>query len=79
MGSCRDGFILNVPNTSMVIESGNHVKLNRFATQEWIVQYGWFSFGGNRPFCGWYLITPDGEHVKPLQLTDLDDIYIIEK
>lgn len=70
---------LATPNSSCVIYPGNKVKLGRFSSETWLVQFGWYSWGGNRPVCGWYLtrIEPPNE-VKPLQLTDLDDIYLVE-
>lgn len=69
---------LEIPNTNSVLRPGNRVKLGRFQSDMWVVKYGWFSFGGNRPFCGWYLTKDNDLTVKPLQLPDLDDIYIIE-
>lgn len=71
-------MVLEIPNTNRVLRPGNRVKLGRFQSDMWVVSFGWFSFGGNRPFCGWYLTKDNGLTVKPLQLPDLDDIYIIE-
>lgn len=68
---------LEVPGTNLYLRPGCQVKLGRFESQIWEVQFGWFSFGGNRPFCGWYLSKDNGRTVKPLQLPDLDDIYMI--
>lgn len=69
---------LNIPNTSTYLHTNDIVKLSRFDNEEWVVKFGWFSFGGNRPWCGWYLESTDSaDIVKPLQLTDLDDIYVI--
>ena len=70
-----DYLRLYVPNASMYITPGSTVKLHRFETEIWTVNFGWFSFGGNREWCGWYL-TCEGK-VKPLQKIDLDDIYVI--
>lgn len=42
------------------------------------MSYGWYTWGGNRPVCGWYLTNIESSDIKPLQLTDLDDIYVIE-
>lgn len=68
---------LNIPNSQEVIRPGDTVKLGRFNSDSWLVCFGWYEFGGNRPVCGWYL-TKDGNSVtKPLQLPDLDDIYLI--
>lgn len=71
-------LVLEIPNTKHVLRPGNKVKLGRFQSDMWLVNHGWFSFGGNRPFCGWYLTKDNGLTVKPIQLPDLDDIYIIE-
>lgn len=72
---------LDVPNTRVSISPGDVVKLDRFENTLWEVDHGWFSFGGNRPFCGWYFKSNvNGEYVeKPIQLTDLEDIYVIKK
>lgn len=71
---------LNVPNTSIYLTPGCKVKLGRFETDRWVVKHGWYTWGGNRPFCGWYLESLDpSKTVKPLQLPDLDDIYMIEQ
>jgi len=69
---------LDIPGTQDVIKPGNVVRLGRFNSESWVVCYGWYSFGGNRPVCGWYLEKDDGRTVKPLQLPDLSDIYLIE-
>lgn len=68
---------LEMPGSACMLYPGNRIKLGRFETTEWVVNYGWYSFGGNRPVCGWYL-TADNHELKPLQLPDLDDIYFIE-
>ncbi len=72
---------LNIPDTNVYLFPGDIVKLGRFETHPWEVCHGWYSFGGNRPFCGWYLKSDiDGEYIeKPIQLTDLEDIYLIKK
>lgn len=69
---------LSIPNSEQVLRPGQVVKLGRFSTDSWKVMYGWYSFGGNRPVMGWYLEKDAGHTVKPLQLPDLDDIYLIE-
>ena len=71
-------IVLEIPETNLCLRPGYKVKLGRFQSEIWVVNYGWFSFGGNRPFCGWYLTKDNGLTVKPLQLPDLDDIYMIE-
>ena len=72
---------LHIPHTNLCVRPGDVVKLGRFDTVEWEVNHGWFSFGGNRAWCGWYLKSVvDGEYVeKPVQLTDLDDVYVVKK
>lgn len=69
---------LEVPGTDMKLVPGCIVKLGRFESTRWIVGYGWFSYGGNRPFCGWFLTKEGSTQVKPLQINDLSDIYMIE-
>ena len=70
---------LNLPVSGDVLHPGDIVKLHRFDSKLWKVCFGWYSFGGNRPVCGWYLETDDGMTVKPLQLPDLDDIYLLSR
>lgn len=70
---------LQFPNSNNHVCPGDIVRLGRFSEDEWLVQYGWYSFGGNRPVCGWYLTKDAGLVVKPLQLPDLDDIYLISR
>ena len=70
---------ITIPNTNTCIQPGCRVKLGRFETTIWQVKFGWFSWGGNRRMCGWYLVdTMDPTSVKPLYETDLDDIYLVE-
>ena len=68
---------LHVPLMNTYIEPGCKIRLGRFDHCLWTVQHGWYTVGGNRPVCGWYLTSCDNA-VRPIQLTDLDDIYIIE-
>lgn len=76
----NENISLQIPDSRRILHPGDKVKLGRFSNEIWIVGYGWFSFGGNRPFCGWYLTSCGVKtEVKPLQLPDLDDIYLIEK
>lgn len=72
---------LQIPNTSVYLCPGDLVKLERFSNDLWEVNHGWFSFGGNRPWCGWYLKGKvDGKYVeKPLHLSDLEDVYVVKK
>lgn len=68
---------LEVPNANTTISPGYKIQLGRFDAQVWIVRFGWYSFGGNRSVCGWYLEAEGGEDIKPIFKIDLDDIYII--
>lgn len=62
----------------ITLSPGDEVRLGRFSDDIWIVKYGWFSYGGNRPQYGWYLVNfYDTRRIKPLQLTDVPDIYMI--
>ena len=70
--------ILECPEQNMAILAGSIVRLGRFSNIEWMVAYGWYTWGGNRPVCGWYLMQCDApSNIKPLQAIDLDDIYVI--
>lgn len=74
-----DCLKLEIPGTRHCIRPGCKVKLGRFQPDTWIILHGWYTWGGNRPFCGWYLTNlSDPSNVKPLQETDLCDIYLIE-
>ena len=71
---------LDIPHSDKCVTPECKVKLGRFKSEYWIVQFGWYTWGGNRPVCGWYLVKDsDSTIVKPLQSTDLIDIYIIEQ
>ena len=74
-----DNLTIEVPHLGISLRPGSKVKLGRFDATLWVLSHGWYSWGGNRPFCGWYL-TSIGHPVttKPLQSTDLDDIYLVE-
>ena len=41
------------------------------------VQYGWYTWGGNRPVCGWSFRNLATGDIKPLQSIDLVDIYMV--
>lgn len=69
---------LKIPGSDDVLRPGYQVKLGRFNTTVWTVGFGWYSASGNRPCCGWYLTTDNGKVTKPLQNTDLIDIYVID-
>ena len=70
---------LEIPEFHITLFNGSKVKLGRFDSTLWLVSFGWYSWGGNREVCGWYLTNcADPRDVKPLQKTDLDDIYLVE-
>lgn len=69
---------LDVPNSSLAIPEGAIVRLSRFESEEWRVLHGWYTWGGNRPFCGWYMVSlTDPKRVKPVQLPDMYDVIVI--
>lgn len=68
---------LQIPNTARFLVPGMKIKLGRFDNITWTVHYGWFSFGGNREICCWYITNNQDNISKPLNLTDLDDIIVI--
>lgn len=75
MNSC---LTIELPDRR-IIKPGDVVRLGRFDIIHWKVYYGWYSWGGNRPVCGWYLVDTDNPlRIKPLQLPDLDDIYLVK-
>lgn len=70
---------LTLPDSDMELRAGYQVRLGRFERTVWAVSFGWYSWGGNRPVCGWYLTdVDDPSKLKPLQLTDLDDIIFVK-
>ena len=70
---------IECPEHNLILYAGSIVRLGRFESIEWLVSYGWYTWGGNRPVCGWYLVQCDApSNLKPLQGPDLDDIYVIE-
>lgn len=77
--SCCSAAKLSLPNSKIILCPGNIVVLGRFSSIRWIVGFGWFSYEGNRKICGWYLSQVDNpEVVKPIQESDIYDIYILE-
>lgn len=69
---------LEIPNSTCQIPENSVVRLNRFNSEEWRLLHGWYTWGGNRPVCGWYVVSlTDPNRVKPIQLPDLYDIYMI--
>lgn len=75
---CNDTF-LEIPAMQRVVRPGDIVRLGRFDNDEWIVQFGWYAYAGNREVCGWYLINKDDPSKrKPFSKPDLDDCYFVE-
>lgn len=75
----QSNISLDVPGTCHKLIPGCRIRIGRFSTTTWLVDHGWYSFGGNREFCGWYLTnTEDDDDIRPLQRPDLADIYLIE-
>lgn len=73
-----------LPNSCYSLTPGCKVQLGRFDKLRWVVNHGWYTWGGNRPVCGWYLTSENIDNsgkgtVKPLQLPDLDDIYVLTR
>lgn len=75
-GFCMSLYI-TIPNTDIDLHEGDVIRLGRFSMCEWIVQYGWYQWGGNRPVCGWSLKNKATDEIKPLQQTDLIDVYFV--
>lgn len=69
---------LIIPEYDITITPGTILKIGRFDRESWVVGYGWYSWGGNRPVCGWYLTNAMSKEVKPLYYTDLEDTYLVE-
>lgn len=77
---CTRNIQLHVPNSDIWLHPGHRIRIGRFSSITWVVSYGWYTWGGNRPVCGWYLVNVDKvSELKPLQLPDLEDVYMIEQ
>ena len=70
-------MVLNVPDTNIELHPGDIIRIGRFSEINYEVQYGWYTWGGNRPVCGWSLRDISTGDVKPLQNIDLTDMYMI--
>lgn len=78
MDTTQIAYVDNEGVTQVLIP-GAHIRLGRFESEEWILGFGWYSWGGNRPVCGWYMFnTKNPSDIRPLQLPDLEDIYYVE-
>ena len=77
--TCCQHHHLSLPDHKTCVYPGNVIVFHRFDTQRWVVDYGWFAFGGNRKICGWYCYQQqDKTKVKPIEDIDLYDIYIVQ-
>lgn len=75
-----ENISIELPNLHLHLRPGCKLKLGRFESATWQLQFGWYIWGGNRPTCGWYLLlVADPKVIKPLQLPDLQDIYLVEQ
>lgn len=73
-----DNTVLDIPECDIKLVPGMKIKLGRFQYASWIVGYGWYAWGENRPVFGWYLTNEYTKEIKPLYYTDLSDIYVVE-
>ena len=74
------GPSLLIPETGDKLVPGVRLRLRRFDTITWVVNYGWYSCDGNREVCGWYLIDEHDCHkIKPLSKPDVFDIIVLER
>ena len=68
---------IEIPGTLQRIYPESKLKLGRFSRTVWTANYGWFQLDGERPWCGWYLVSDTDSEIKPLLKTDLVDCYSI--
>lgn len=66
------------PDSDVILHPMNKIKLGRFSYDIWTVMYGWYSWGGNRRTCGWYVVNDRDKSIRPLYDIDLIDIYLLE-
>ena len=69
---------LALPEQNICIYPGCRIKIHRFDGDMWTVNYGWFSFDGNREMCGWYMVRCSDATIKPIFKCDLCDCYLIQ-
>lgn len=69
---------LAVPGTCICLKPGCKLKIHRFDSDIWTVNFGWFSFDGNREICGWYMVRLSDAEIKPIFKCDLNDCYLIQ-
>lgn len=73
-----DDIKLEIPGTEHIyLHPGSKIRIGRFSGDMWCVNFGWYSYGGNREVCGWYLRSCSTDKIRPLQKPDLTDIYMI--
>ena len=71
---------LQIPNEDRYLTPGCKIRIGRFTTTVWLVNFGWFCFSGNREICGWYITDiSDPTRIRPIQKIDLTDIYFVEE
>lgn len=75
---CNIDIKLVLPGCPLELRPGNRIRIGRFSLDVWSVGYGWYSWGGNRKVCGWYLTNCKDLTIKPLQDIDLCDAYFVE-
>lgn len=73
-----DNLRLQVPSTNQYLYPGAKIKLHRFDSDIWIVNFGWYSFDNNREIYGWYLVRLKDAEIKPIYKCDLMDCYFIQ-
>lgn len=73
-----DNITLKLPDYDLELKPGDEIRIGRFDHHTWVVKYGWYSWSENRPVCGWYVVDMVSQTLKPLQYTDLEDIYVVE-
>lgn len=70
--------VLVVEPLGIELHPDDVIQMGRFDSERWKVGFGWFAFGGNRRMCGWYAQSMgDASKIKPIQETDLLDIYLV--
>lgn len=68
---------IKIPESCEYICVGDVIKLGRFDSDMWRVEFGWFNFDDNRSMYGCYLKNIRSNRTKPLFENDLLDVYMI--
>lgn len=76
---------IQLPQADITLHCGDLIYLGEYGNIPWVLEYGWYEYGGNRETCGWYIVPqclPDSmtSHVtfpklRPLFKSDLCDIF----